>query len=524
MMVPKGKALLINIALALVSLMASLLVIYSLYGYFAKQPVPYTDQPHLDEYSYSFYNQKGQKLSKLDGRLKLMIDPYTIYKHYPNQKTAKYSINQHGFRNSYTSEKPLTAIVLGGSAAFGWVLDSDDKTFPSKLSLYNNTYNVMNSAVMGFLSGQELAQMVHYLDDFSPSLYIIFDGWNDIYNPYAFVKSWPTSFAPIGYNSNFYLIEDHLAQYYNMIKEKDNMQDAQINPVSEFLLNEAIYFQKIVKTYTSNIIKMNAFANSRGARLLVIFQPELGNKKVMSKSEKEIFTTWIQKYQYLERKISERYREFVSEATKEFVDKGIKFIDINNEQEFVANPETLFFDVVHPNESGHELIARIIDGKLSAVFQDHAELRSTVTPPSRKSFVPPSPRCTLTFVTGWHDWEWGTSGHDWWRWSDGRGEIHVVTVARGDVRFDGELYAVHSPNSVDILLNGEKVATWTISWDRFKAVEPLTLRLERGRNRIEFVSQEPAMAVPSDSRRLAFAVKELRGEDLNNAAACEWQR
>jgi hypothetical protein len=44
---------------------------------------------------------------------------------------------------------------------------------------------------MGFLSGQEVAQMVHYLDEFNPSLYIVFDGWNDIYNPYTFAKAWP---------------------------------------------------------------------------------------------------------------------------------------------------------------------------------------------------------------------------------------------------------------------------------------------------------------------------------------------
>jgi lysophospholipase L1-like esterase len=386
-MLLKSKGILINIVLALVSLAGSLAAVYYLYGYIVKNPIQDThkpildtQKPQLDEYSFSFYNQKGKKLSKLDGLLKLMIDPFTIYKNYPNQKTTKYSINQYGFRESYSSEKQFTAIVLGGSAAFGWVLDSNDKTFPSILSQYNNTYNVINSAVMGFLSGQELSQMVHYLDEFNPSLYIVFDGWNDIYNPYAYIKSWPMAFAPIGYSSNFLMIEEQLAHYYSLVRGEDNPKDEQIIPAGEILLNERIYFKKIVKTYISNISKMNAFANSRGTRFLVVFQPELGNKKNLSKSEQEVLNTWIQKYQYLERKISERYKDFVAEAKKEFLVRNIKFIDINDEREFSENPEALFFDVVHPNESGHEMIARIINRKLIAVFQNHVELPSSRGP------------------------------------------------------------------------------------------------------------------------------------------------
>jgi len=524
MMVLLGKNTLINIALAFASLAGSLALGYYLYGHIVKKPIQETRQPQTDEYSYSFYNQKGQKLSKLEGTLKLMIDPFTIYKNYPNQKSHKYSIDQYGFRNSYMSEKSYTAIVVGGSAAFGYALDADDKTFASKLSRYSETYNVINTAVIGFLSGQELSQMVHYLDEFNPSLYIVFDGWNDIYNPYAFAKTWPVSFAPIGYSSNFYMIEDQLAHYYSMTREGSNSPAAQLAPASEFLLNERMYFQKILQTYISNISKMYSFASSRGARFLVVFQPELGNKSVLSNSEQEVFNAWAQKYQYLERKIPERYKEFVAEAKKAFLQKNIEFIDINNEYEFSKNPGALFFDVIHPNEFGHEIIARIINGKLSALFQNHVRFRSTGDSPRHEPFVPPSPRCTLTFAAGWHEWEWGQSGHDWWRWTDGHGEIQVMTVERGDVRIDGEIYSIRSPNTVDVLVNGEKAATWSISWNLFRAVEPVTLHLKLGQNRIEFVSHEPAVYIPSDSRPLAFAVKNLRANGPNGTAVCEWQR
>jgi lysophospholipase L1-like esterase len=522
-MAPIGKNILINISLALVSLLGSLAVGYYLYGYIVKKPIRDSIKAQTDEYSFSFFSQKGQKLSGLEGVLKLMIDPFTIYKNYPNQQTRKYSINQYGFRNGYTSEKSHTAIVIGGSAAFGWVLDADDKTFVSKLSRYSETYNVMNSAVMGFLSGQELSQMVHYLDEFNPSLYIVFDGWNDIYNPYAFVKTWPISYAPIGYSSNFYMIEDQLVQHYNLVKEEKNLPEVQLGPVSESLLNERVFFKKILDTYISNISKMYSFANSRSARFLVVFQPELGNKKVLSINEQQVLNDWAQRFEYLKRKIPERYKEFISEAKKVFLENGIWFIDINDEREFSERPQTLFFDVIHPNELGHEIIARIIDGKLSAVFQDGGKLRSRGHSPQHEPFVPQSPGCTLRFLAGWHDWEWGQSGHDWWRWTEGHGAIQIMTGDGGDILMRGELYSIRSPNTVDVFVNGKKAVTWDISWDRFRPLEPVMLHLERGQNRVEFVSHNPAMYIASDSRPLAVAVRNLRAEGPNDTAVCEWQ-
>jgi hypothetical protein len=38
---------------------------------------------------FSLYNRKGEKISDMEGSLKLMTDPFTIYKNYPNQKSQK---------------------------------------------------------------------------------------------------------------------------------------------------------------------------------------------------------------------------------------------------------------------------------------------------------------------------------------------------------------------------------------------------------------------------------------------------
>jgi hypothetical protein len=357
----------VNACLLLLALSGSFALGYYLYRGERIPPERAIFKGEKDDYMFSFYNQDGKKLSDLDGNLRFVTDPFTIYRNYPNQKTAKYSIDKYGFREGHTSDKPYTAIVLGGSAAFGFALAGNDKTFAAKISRSSQKYNVFNAAVVSFLSGQELSQMVHYLDNFNPSLYIVFNGWNDIYDPYAFTKSWPVAYGPIGYNNAFLMIETRLAQFFQMTAKDKNSEIEALDPVGGSL-DEAEYFQKILKTYAVNISKMHSFAHSRGAGFLLVFQPELGNKALLSKNEQETLRVWGDKYEYFDRKISVRYKRLIDGAKQFFQEKSILYIDINDEPLFSQNPATVFFDVVHPNELGHDIIAQIINRVLSEKF------------------------------------------------------------------------------------------------------------------------------------------------------------
>jgi GDSL-like Lipase/Acylhydrolase len=364
--------LLINICLSLVSFSGTFILGYYLYSHFKKPPENFIFGSTNDEYMFTLYNRNGEKISDIEGSLKFMLDPFTIYQNYPDQKTRKYSINSYGFRDTYSAHRPYTAIVLGGSAAFGFALDRNDQTFCSKISEYNEKYNVMNAAVIGFLSGQELSQMVHYLDEFKPSLYIVFNGWNDVYDPFAFAKAKlkeknQIALAPIGYNNAFFGIEKRLTDYFQLTQNEKKPQIVKLNPVGA-PLDETELFQEILSKYVSNIVKMHYFANARGSRFLLVFQPELGNKQIHSSNESEVLKTWIEKYEYLDNKITERYKNFVREAKKYLQEQDISFIDINAERQFSENPQTLFFDVVHPNELGHDIIAKIINQTLLGRF------------------------------------------------------------------------------------------------------------------------------------------------------------
>jgi lysophospholipase L1-like esterase len=366
------KKLLINICLSLVSFSGTFILGYYLYNHFRKPHENFIFGSANDEYMFTLYNRNGEKISDIEGSLKLVIDPFTIYQNYPGQKTSKYSINSHGFRDTYNTHRPYTAIVLGGSAAFGFALDRNDQTFSSKISEYNEKYNVINAAVIGFLSGQELSQMIHYLDEFKPSLYIVFNGWNDIYDPHAFARTKLKEnnkivHAPIGYNNSFLGIEKRLSDYFQLTQKEKKLPIVKLTPVGD-PLNETELFREILSKYVSNIVKMHSFANARGSRLLLVFQPELGNKRTRSSNESEVLKTWIEKYDYLDNKITERYKNFVSGAKKSLREQDISFIDINAERQFSENPQTLFFDVVHPNELGHDIIAKIINQTLLERF------------------------------------------------------------------------------------------------------------------------------------------------------------
>ncbi len=135
-------------------------------------------------YELVTYTHDGRRLSMKDGGMKIVMSPFTIYKNMPNQSSAVFNINSIGLRGREVASnhnKPKRAIVLGGSAAFGFGLKGDDKTFSSLLEKGNKKYEVLNAGVIGFTSGQELVYLVTELIDYNPNIVIAFNGWNDLF-------------------------------------------------------------------------------------------------------------------------------------------------------------------------------------------------------------------------------------------------------------------------------------------------------------------------------------------------------
>ena len=175
---------------------------------------PLRPAPHAagigDEFSFS--DQEGRPISGRSGQLKLVLDPATIYANWPSQRTAHFTIDERGFRATPRRERHPQVFVLGGPAAFGWKLPSDQATLAWLLGERMADYQVVNAAVCRFLSGQELALMTQRLDSPRAKAYVAFTGWNDQSDP--FTRTSRRSVHLLGFNNTFLLVQDRLYELY----------------------------------------------------------------------------------------------------------------------------------------------------------------------------------------------------------------------------------------------------------------------------------------------------------------------
>ena len=125
-------------------------------------------------------------------------DPYLVFSPIPGWRGRYTHYNSLGFRGAEIPErKPPQVVrvaVLGGSTAFGAFV-KDEQTFPAVLqdlfqeALANPSANasrrkvqMINAAVPGYVSTQELIALHLKLLPLTPDLVIIFDGLNDVFN------------------------------------------------------------------------------------------------------------------------------------------------------------------------------------------------------------------------------------------------------------------------------------------------------------------------------------------------------
>jgi hypothetical protein len=173
-------------------------------------------------------------------------------------------------------------------------------------------------------------------------------------------------------------------------------------------------------------------------------------------------------------------------------------------------------DRAHWNELGHRLTADTLIAYLRATGTSAQS--DTGTRPQQEaashSFLP----CTVMFAAGWYGVE--RNGSDWSRWTDGRGQLYVYSQQPLEVLLQGKLFSAQRPNRIDILVNGEAMATRPMIEDRFHTFTPVPLSLKAGENQITWVSQNPGIRLPHDTRTLAVAVANLRIIRSDGASAC----
>ena len=129
--------------------------------------------------------------------------------------------------------------------------------------------------------------------------------------------------------------------------------------------------------------------------------------------------------------------------------------------------------------------------------------------------------CTAAFISGWHPRE--PTGASWLQWSNGTGRLRVESKETADFELDGELLSFTRPNSVEVAVNGKRVATWVVddpAWGPH-AFTPVPFRVEAGRPTvIDVTSRAKPVTQQADHRPLAIALKDVIVKRTDGPAVC----
>jgi lysophospholipase L1-like esterase len=344
-------------------------------------------------YSAELYTHDGRKISLPVGHLKLALAPFTVYQNFPSQHTEQFNINSHGLREDEgaAQDSRPKVIWLGGSAAFGQGAATDSDTIPAILQQSINTHRFVNAGVIGFQSGQELTFLITDLIDYKPAIVIAYNGWNDVFDG---IRSPQRGVHKLGFNNNFFRMEDELASNYRtQISSSAGLSRFLKTSAGKSLVlqrfSQAIsreirrpirtirdlpeagqkdLMDRMVATYVNNVRKMAVFSQASGAKFLLVFQPEVGQRSNPTADEKELLNILIgdtPRYDFF----PAYYRQFLSAAKVLLTQEGVAWIDANESALYQSDPQTLFKDPVHTNRRGNEIAAQIISEKLRPILE-----------------------------------------------------------------------------------------------------------------------------------------------------------
>ena len=359
----------------------------------------------INPYALCFYTHNGQRISTAEGPLKLAISPFTLYKNLPNQKTETFTINSLGFRgpevDPVRGPKPR-AIMVGGSAVFGLGAHSDMETLVACLQRRDSGTEWINAGVCGFLAGQELAYTVTELIDLQPDLIVVYDGWNDFFGAWFHKYALGHQKTREELRSNLFVLTQietellanyksqtqissatarfwgallHRSRAYSEIRTIFFKPNNAVPPIpdrtAETIPPSSDYLQDLMDVYTGIILKFRDLCRARNVDLLLVFQPDLGQKQFHTEEEKQILlhmeTFLMENYSDYGNDFHILYGEFIKRSANILEQQGIPILNVGDISAFSESQNTVFEDIVHTNPTGNELISGIIFNRLKEI-------------------------------------------------------------------------------------------------------------------------------------------------------------
>ena len=315
----------------------------------SKQVAPY--------YSWTFYTAGKKRVSTRKGPLGLMLHPKVGYVNFPDQQTDNFSINSQGFRGAEIGPKVegvKRVVLVGGSTAFGTGLQHDDETFARQFATMEENVEVINAAVIGHRSGQELNYIVSDLVDLEPDLIIALNGYNDfgsrndlrwidmngatqvegqLESLNGYVYSGFFNRIPHMFNIPFVRLRSTINKALDTFRSNSSTQSSE-DQQSDILANA-------IDSYSNNVWKMHQISDKFSARFLCVLQP---TKSLVEKGEDGKYTI---------------FREQVKEQLK---NENIPVLDLND---YTGSFKTeMFMDDLHLDVHGNRVMTEIITKRI----------------------------------------------------------------------------------------------------------------------------------------------------------------
>ncbi len=303
-------------------------------------------------YWWQFLTHDGRDIGyEHKGPLKLALHPYAVYSNFPNQSADHFSIDERGFRTNghgFQHEGKKRVLLVGGSTAFGTGLENDRETVAAQLSRLLDV-EVINAAVIGHGSGQELSYLLTELVNFEPDVVLALDGWNDYYKRLELQD--PRLLGMNGFDE----IESQLVALAglkdpSLLKRLTNVPRLLFPRISHRVKYSRIglwmgwldrgeapspSIEQAAHRYVENLTKMQKIGTAFHYRFLVAMQPDVDH--------------------------SSGYQVFREKAGSALRRGGIRVLDLGARKEFVPR---MFMDQMHLNVDGHRVMADIIAGAI----------------------------------------------------------------------------------------------------------------------------------------------------------------
>lgn len=375
--------------------------------------------PMVNAYSLKFLTNSGKNIDGISENGGLVAKrSATVGYQLIGQKNQFVQINEQGFRDKDTLPlaKPKNEIrifILGGSAAFGQWNQTNEATIASKLEtrlqqrvaqqkqspakyrpdvfpffqpsreklmgmpakIKEGKYHVINAAVPGYVSGNQLAQLALQILPYQPDLIVVLDGYGDLMFPSSATQQeipkmddflanasahFKTSMSQsLGQLTNqSYLINTIDSLFANSepsIGQKSLAVNLDDKSLAQSLPQDDAELSRRVARYQANHQQLIQLSARAGVPVVLALQPEITGRAAdkLSPEEKEIKEQLGK--DYLE-KIPKVYSQFAqtSQQLGKAFPNNLKVLNLYQEKSL---PVASFSDAVHLSEQANTVVA-----------------------------------------------------------------------------------------------------------------------------------------------------------------------